>query len=298
MVHLSLPGRGRHVGLAGRVGRVGLLGLVSFAMMAVCGAIGSAAAQGKLDARYAATLAGVPIGTGSWTIDIGDDQYTAEARGMTAGLLRMFSNGHGSGASRGLVRGEALIPTGYVSIINNDKRIEELRIVMSAGAVKELTMEPPYLPNPDRVPLTDAHRKGVVDPMSASLLRVAGNGDPVSPDACRRTIPVFDGRMRFDLAMSFKRMEKVAADKGYRGPVAVCAVQFVPVAGHVPERAAIRYLVAQRDMEVWLAPIAGTRVVVPYRVSVPTPIGTGVLEATQFVSAAVPPRLPPATAAR
>jgi len=292
MVHLSLPGAGRQFGLPG------VVGLVAFAMVAVYGGVGSAAAQGKLDARYTATLAGVPIGKGTWLIEIGDDQYTAEASGATAGLLRVFSNGQGNGASRGLVRGEALIPTGYVSIINNDKRVEELRIVMSAGAVKEVMMEPPSLPNPDRVPLTEAHRKGVVDPMSASLLRVAGNGDPVSPDACRRTIPVFDGRMRFDLALSFKRIEKVAADKGYRGPVAVCAVQFVPVAGHVPERAAIRYLVAQRDLEVWLAPIAGTRVVVPYRVSVPTPIGTGVLEATQFVSAAIPPRLPPATAAR
>ena len=37
-------------------------------------------------------------------------------------------------------------------------------------------------------------------------------------------------------------------------------------------------------MEIWLAPIAGTRVMVPYRMSLPTPIGIGVLEATQFVS--------------
>jgi hypothetical protein len=41
-------------------------------------------------------------------------------------------------------------------------------------------------------------------------------------------------------------------------------------------------------MEMWLAPIFGTRVVVPYRVSIPTPLGTGVLQATQFVSAPQP----------
>ena len=41
-------------------------------------------------------------------------------------------------------------------------------------------------------------------------------------------------------------------------------------------------------MEVWLAPIAGTRVLVPFRVAMPTPIGLGVLQATQFVSAALP----------
>ncbi len=76
----------------------------------------------------------------------------------------------------------------------------------------------------------------------------------------------------------------------------VCGVQFVPLAGHVPERAAIKYLVAQHDMEVWLAPIAGTRVVVPYRMSLQTPLGRGMLEATQFITMATP-RAAPATAA-
>jgi len=34
---------------------------------------------------------------------------------------------------------------------------------------------------------------------------------------------------------------------------------------------------ALRDAEVWLAPISGTRVLVPFRVSIPTPLGLGVL---------------------
>jgi hypothetical protein len=263
--------------------------------MTVCLA-GNAGAQGKLDAHYVATLAGVPIGKGAWVIEIGDDQFTAAASGMTTGLLRVFTTGQGNGASRGAVRGDSLVPTTFVSTINNDKRIEELRMVLSAGTVKELAIDPPTTPNPDRVPLTDAHRRAVIDPMSAALIRVSGNGDPVSPEACRRTIPIFDGRMRFDLQLSFKRIEKVQAHKGYGGPVAVCAVQFMPLAGYVPERPAIKYLVAQRDMEIWLAPIPGTRIVVPYRMSLPTPLGQGVLEATEFVASASP-RSTPATAA-
>jgi hypothetical protein len=254
-------------------------------------------AQGKLDAHYIATLAGVHIGEGAWVIEIGDDQFIAAASGMTTGLLRVFANGQGNSASRGAVRGDALLPTIFVSTVNNDKRVEELRIVMSAGSVKELVVDPPTTPSPDRIPLTDAHRRGVVDPMSATLIRVSGNGDPVSPEACRRTLPVFDGRMRFDLQLSFKRIDKVQAHKGYQGPVAVCAVQFVPLAGYVPTRPAIKYLMAQRDMEMWLAPIPGTRIVVPYRMSIPTPLGQGVLEATQFIAAASP-RSTPASAAR
>ena len=60
-------------------------------------------AQGRLDARYEVTLAGVPIGKGAWVIDIGDDQFTAAASGATAGLMRVFASGQGSSASRGAV---------------------------------------------------------------------------------------------------------------------------------------------------------------------------------------------------
>jgi Protein of unknown function (DUF3108) len=249
---------------------------------------GGASAQGRLEAHYVASLAGLQIGKGAWIIDIGDDLFSATASGMTTGLLRVFATGDGNGTSRGAVRGDNLAPTLYVSTINNDKKVEELKIVMSAGNVKDLAVEPPTIPHPDRVPLTEAHRHGIVDPMSATLIRVPGNGDPVSPEACRRTLPVFDGRMRFDLQLTFNRIEQVHAQKGYQGPVAVCGVQFVPVAGHVPERPAIKYLAAQHDMEIWLAPIAGTRVVVPYKISLPTPLGRGVLEATQFITAATP----------
>src|SRR5467141_3418102 len=113
--------------------------LAGAAVVTICLLGSGASAQGKLDARYVATLASVPIGKGAWVIDIGDDQFTAAASGMTSGLLRVFATGQGSGASRGVVRGDNLLPTTFVSNINNDKRVEELRIVLSSGTVKDLT---------------------------------------------------------------------------------------------------------------------------------------------------------------
>src|SRR5262245_46908295 len=91
--------------------------------MAACFLCGGANAQGKLDARYVATLAGVPIGQGTWMIEIGDDQFTAAAIGRTSGLLRVFATGDGNGVSRGAVRGDSLAPMLFVSTINNDKRV-------------------------------------------------------------------------------------------------------------------------------------------------------------------------------
>jgi hypothetical protein len=261
----------------------GLLGLVAPA--------GPAAAQGKLDARYEVTLAGIPIGKGAWVIDVADDQYSASASGGTSGLMKTFAGGSGTGASQGRVVNGALVPLSYSATTSSSKKSETIRMTLGGGNVKESAIEPEPGVDPDRIPITDAHRHGVFDPMTAALLRVPGNGDPVSPEACRVTTPIFDGRMRYDLKLEFKRMATVRADKGYQGPVVVCAIYFSPVAGYIPDRAAIKYLAAQRNMEVWFAPIAGTRILVPFKMTIPTPLGTGTLEAVQFLTTAMPPRV-------
>ena len=90
-------------------------------------------------------------------------------------------------------------------------------------------------------------------------------------------------------------MERVKSEKGYDGPVVVCSVRFQPISGHRPSRSAIKYLMAQRDIEVSLAPVAGTRVLVPYRITVPTALGAAVLEATEFLNGAQVARPAPAT---
>jgi hypothetical protein len=249
-----------------------------------------AAAQGRLDARYAVSLAGVPVGKGAWVIDIADNQFTAAASGATSGLLRVFASGQGSGASRGYIVSGNPVPATFAASITTDKKTEEIRMTLGAGDVKDFAISPEVPDDPERVPVTEAHFHGVSDPMTGSLLRVPGTGNPLGPLACQRTTPIFDGRMRYNLQFAYKRMEQVKSEKGYEGPVVVCAVYFVPVAGYIPHRASIKYLSSQRDMEVWLAPLGGSRVLVPYRISIPTPVGVGVMQATQFVSVVQPPR--------
>jgi hypothetical protein len=246
--------------------------------------------QGKLDARYVVTLAGLPIGQGAWVINIGDDYFTASASGGTSGLMQVFASGQGQSTARGSVSGGQPISSSYSSRIVADQKTDEVRMLISSGMVKEFRADPPTVATPDRIPITEVHRRGISDPMTAALIRVPGNGDTLVPQACHRTLSIFDGRMRYDLQLAFKRFEGVRSEKGYQGGAVVCAVRFAPIAGYIPDRAAIKYLVQLRDIEMWLAPIAGTRVMVPYRVSVPTPIGLGVMRATQFVSIPQPTR--------
>lgn len=259
--------------------------------MAVAVTAGSAAwidvarAQGRLDARYEASVAGIPVGKGTWTIEIADDQFSASAVGGSSGILKAFAGGQGTGAAQGRIVNGQLVPMSYVATLATDKKSETIRLQLSSGNVKDSTIEPEPPPSPDRIPVTDAHRRGVIDPMTGSIVRVAGTGELLGPDACKSNASIFDGRMRYDLRLDYKRLETVKV-RGYQGQVVVCAIYFKPIAGYIPDRAAIKYIAAQRDMEVWLAPIAGTRVLAPFKVVVPTPIGMAALEATQFVSTA------------
>jgi hypothetical protein len=267
--------------------------LVAVGGVAFAGATLSPAwAQGKLDARYTASLAGIPIGKGSWVIDITDTSYTATATGATTGLLHAFTGGEGTSTVRGTLQAGQPLSSVYATTIITGKKNDEIHLTINNGTLKDFKVDPPQDNDAERVPVTEAHQHGILDPMTASLLHTSGNGDPLTADVCQRSQSIFDGRLRYDLQFAFKRMDKVKANKGYAGPVVVCAVYFTPIAGHIPSRTAIKYVAKLRDIEIWLAPIAGTRVLVPFRLEGPTPIGQAVLEATQFISVASPPRAP------
>ncbi len=275
---------------AGAAFRLGLSGLCAGALLLAL-LPRAAFAQGRLDALYDATLAGIPVGKGTWTIEIADDQYSATITGGTAGLLKAFASGAGSGAVNGRIVNGAWGPASYAASTVTSKKSEAVHIILSGGNVKEYGIEPEPPVDPDRIPVLDAHRRGVLDPMTGAMLRVPGSGDPLSPEACRGSAAVFDGRMRYDLKLDFKRMETVKAEKSYHGPVVVCATYFAPIAGYIPDRPVIKYLIAQRNIEIAFAPIAGTRILVPFRMTIPTPLGLAMLEATQFITQASPPRV-------
>lgn len=249
-----------------------------------------AAAQGKLEAHYEASLAGIAVGRGTWGIEIGDDFYSASAQGATAGLLKAFSSGTGSGSVQGRVVNGALVPGNYTATVSS-KKSETINILLGGGNVREFSIVPEPPVDADRIVVTDAHKKGVVDPMTSSLVRVPANVELLSPEVCRSGTSVFDGRLRYDIKLDFKRMETVKADKGYHGPAVVCSLYFTPVAGYIPDRPVIKHLANERRMEVTLVPIAGTRILVPFRTVIPTPFGPAVLEATQFNTTALPPRV-------
>jgi hypothetical protein len=263
-------------------------GLLLMMLAPLLGAAPAAHAQSRLEAQYTASLAGIPIGKGNWMIEVNESKYSAAASGTTTGLVRFFVGGHATGVATGTLSNGHPVASNYAVTIATKRHTDEVRFAVAAGTIKDIKLEPKQKPDPHRIPVTEEQQRGVMDPMTASLVLMPGAGDMRVPQACDRHLAIFDGKMRYNLKFAFKRMEAVKTDKGYSGPAVVCSVVFEPVAGYDPHRSAIVYLTKPHDMEVWLAPIAGTRVMVPFRAQIETPVGLGVIEATQFVSMAAP----------
>ena len=69
------------------------------------------------------------------------------------------------------------------------------------------------------------------------------------------------------------------------GPAVAGGVFLATAGGYVPVCLLMKYVTAQKNMDCWFEMIAGMRVLAPFRIVIPTPIGTGLIEATKFVSA-------------
>ncbi|MGA0563897.1 DUF3108 domain-containing protein [Ancylobacter sp. VNQ12] len=241
-------------------------------------------ADGRLEARYKLSLAGLELGRAALVLEVDEKSYTASGSARLTGVVQAVSTGKGTAGARGQIDHGVLAPRAFAMEAETDKKAEAIRLVMNGAGVTDMNVEPPVMPVPDRVPLTDKDKRGVFDPMSAALIMVPGTEEALSAKACERTLSIFDGRQRYDLELSFERMEEVKAEKGYVGPAVVCRIAYRPVAGHRPNRSGVKYMMKNKEMYVWLAPIAGTRMLAPFRAAVTTAIGVAQLEALSFIS--------------
>ena len=258
---------------------------------AICGLVllpgGAAlAGGGRLDARYDVSLAGLEIGKAALVVEVGDNHYTTAASAKISGVVQVISDGRDSAGARGTIAKDRLQPSSFALTAINDRKQFEIRFSFDKQAIKEVVVEPPPKPRADRVPVTEEHRKGVLDPMSAVLFLYPGSGELIAPEACNRTLPIFEGTARFDVDFEFVRIEKVKA-KHFAGDAVVCRAIYKPIAGHRKGRKEVEYMEKNKEMFAWLVPVAGSRALVPFRISVATKIGTVLVEATSFSTQAV-----------
>lgn len=245
-------------------------------------------------ARYTISMNAVTIGHVTWTVEIGAFYYRTTARGKASGILSFLVNGEGGVTARGTVENGHLVPAEFTSQIVDEDGKTELHILYEDGVAREQITQGAATPK-DRIPVTDEHRRGVADPLSAVLMTATPGGAALAPANCNRVMAIFDGRRRYNLALSYLRNERVKMQHGYSGPVLVCGVVLQPIAGYRRDSLLVKYVAGRRDMELWFAPISGTDVMAPIRVLMPTLVGTLKIDADAFeIGTVAPPPAPPA----
>jgi hypothetical protein len=248
--------------------------------MAIAGLISAKSAAADLSARYDVMVGTLQIGKATISGSVGKDGYALKLNTSMTGLIGAVAGGKGAATTRGgFARGRP-VAGAYALTASNGQVSRSIRLGFGGGEAARVAVDPPFSNAKDRVPVTAAHRRGVVDPLSAVLMPIRG-GEAFDPANCDRTLPVFDGAQRFDVELAFERVDDVKV-RGYEGPVLVCRARYKPLAGHFPDRPQTKFMVANRDIFVQLAPLAGARVLAPVRIDMKTAVGTMVIRARSF----------------
>jgi uncharacterized protein DUF3108 len=239
----------------------------------------------RITANYGVYWAGLHFGDVRVDITVRGSEYELKGDGQSSGVGGLIYKWSGGTTSAGKLGRAGPQPSLYTFSYAGGKKHGETRIAFSGGAVSDVAMLPKKRPNPKLIPVTKEQLRGVLDPMTGALLRSRPDLPGADPRICDETIPVFDGKLRFNLVLEPRqqtRVERKTPD-GYAGPAAVCGVKFVPISGFRPGDRGIDFMTAHADeIEVWLVPLPGTALYLPYRISVPTAFGSGSGEMLSF----------------
>jgi hypothetical protein len=257
-----------------------LVATVSIFALTLAAVGDQAKGESSLDTNYIISFARVRVGEITASLVLGNTEYKISARGRAGGMVKVLLDGEGSFTTQGTNVDGGLEPKRFTSKIVSNKGTSEVSMAFDGDSVKELVATP--VPGSDRVPVTETNRQAVFDPLTTMLLSASAASKSYSKEACRRTLPIFDGHQRYDLKLAFKRMDKMAAEKGYAGPVVVCSLRYEPIAGHSASNTLVKYVSEGREMELALAPIAGTHWLAPIRFSIASTIANLVIEASRF----------------
>jgi hypothetical protein len=238
-----------------------------------------------LKATYAISIGTAIIGHATAESRFSGDSYIAAITGSTGGMSRMVSDARASLSGSGRISGKTVVPSSF-----NLETVERgfgthVQMAMEGGRITNLVAIPSLAIAADRVPVTQSHKTGIVDPLGAFLIPVDRPGIPSGRAGCDRKIKVFDGWTRFDVQLYYKGMKAVdGGSDTYAGRLLVCGARYVPVAGHRLSTNSLNDLVDNDRLEVWLAPVGNTALLVPFRIVIGTKWGDLTVHATRFTT--------------
>ncbi len=231
----------------------------------------------NLKVDYAIALGGFDLGTADVEAKIDDGAYELDAFIKTEGIAEQFFETTFALESQGVFSGNRVKPARFVSTYHDADSSRRVELTYPNRGAPVMAAEPAYGDGfGPHVQLNDVLM--TQDPVSALLLPTRS----ATASPCDRSLPLFDGRRRYDLQLREDGMTEINGEESaYTGPALRCTVGMLPVAGY--ERKTLIKLLAREDsIRVWLAPLEGSDVWVPVRLTLRTPFGGAVMRATRF----------------
>ena len=237
------------------------------------------AAGERVNAVYRISFNGLDLGQFVFSSNNQRSKYTLTGKAQISALLGVFQ-WKSTVRATGKISRIGFKPNHYAFNYKSNKKRGAVNMRFGGNTVTQVLAQPAIKKSRRRVPVKQRHLKGVMDPMSAILaLTNAHKGKISGVNPCRnKRLRVFDGKQRFDLSLSYKRIERLDAQGGRDLPniAYVCKIKYRPIAGHKLNRET-KYMVANDSIEIWLRPVPRAKMFVPYYVAIPTMFGTASL---------------------
>ncbi len=247
------------------------------AVLASAAGLSHAAAQeGSYRSEYVFSYLGFPVARAQFTTSV-DRSGGAVIQGevKSAGIARLFDQTEGTTTARAAGGRDRLNPSRFdVAYVSGD---EAQRVTMRfAGNQAQAQLDPPMKPRrSDWIDVTQAHLTGVVDPLTATLVKADEAGSVCNG----RTLSVYDGWMRADLTL-----EPVSTGpiEGIEGTTATCRARFQPIAGYRSGNRDVAYMRDRGDIRITFGQLGDSGYFAPVQASIGTRIGTIHVRATRI----------------
>ncbi|MEL6752085.1 MAG: DUF3108 domain-containing protein [Pseudomonadota bacterium] len=251
---------------------------------AIIAAVPATAVQAAtVDSEIRIAFTGIPIGRMKATLTTDGASYTYSGNAKTSGLVKVVVPTKAYFDASGRISGRKVVPTRHNTNYRQRKKEGRLTLGFSGGRITSTQNVPAVKYKDGTVPVKASHLSGVLDPVAALVVPVkageVGNGKAI----CNRTIPVFDGKNRFDLKLSYAGQSNGRA-KGFSGPVFKCALRYKAVSGHRPFKKNVKFWNANRDASITLAQIGNAPVYGLFGFDVRTQQGRATGTAKKFSS--------------
>lgn len=229
----------------------------------------------RVVAGYRIDLDNFNLGSFRFTTTLSGSDYRVQGAGHFSILGGLLYELRTATASSGKITSAGPEPATYVLSYSGGGDSGQLQMSFDSGTLTALSIVPRRGRDPREIPITKEQLVGALDPIAAAFFRARSDDPNGDLKVCDQTVPVFDGVWRYDLELAPKRKVPVrkGASTAFSNYAVVCRVKFKPISGYAPDDPNVKLMSYTDAIEVWLVPLPGTDMYVPYRLLLPTESG-------------------------